>query len=223
MVNFSLTPTLFQDEFVASHLEIHGNQLYPVSECRLRLALQNLYVVGTMLSDEISSLRQLHFNTDDGFNSIVAGKDFILMTSESGKVISKLTDWDRKQTRETNFGFIVPGLVPRKGICLGSESEREWSPSHRDEFFQSLEWTASAKMSKNLSMRHWTWRTALVVARRKWCRLLCWIGPQRGRWRSGWVFLPKIMGKTYFQHFNEMEEFLIANDQHQWIKEMSYF
>lgn len=97
MVNFSLTPTLFQDEFVASHVEIHGNQLYPVSECRLRLALQNLYVVGTMLSDEISSLRQLHFNTDDGFNSIVAGKDFILMTSESGKVISKFETENKRE------------------------------------------------------------------------------------------------------------------------------
>lgn len=58
-----------------------------VTECRLRLALQSLYVIGTVLGDESTCLRQIRFDTDDGFTGIVAGKEYLLMTSASGKVI----------------------------------------------------------------------------------------------------------------------------------------
>ena len=62
--------------------------MYPVNECRLRLALQSLYVIGTVLSEENARLRQMRFDTNDGFTGIVAGKEYLLMTSASGKVIT---------------------------------------------------------------------------------------------------------------------------------------
>ena len=59
------------------------------SKSCLRLALESLYVVGNSVSEESGALRQLHFNADEGFLGIVAGKEFTLMTSSSGKVLLK--------------------------------------------------------------------------------------------------------------------------------------
>ena len=57
------------------------------SKSYLRLALESLYVVGNSVNEESgAALRQLHFNADEGFSGIVAGKEFTLMTSSSGKV-----------------------------------------------------------------------------------------------------------------------------------------
>lgn len=54
----------------------------------MRLALQSLYIVGASINDENTELRQIHFNADEGFTSILAGKEFMLMISSSGKVFS---------------------------------------------------------------------------------------------------------------------------------------
>lgn len=72
------------DEFVASLVEISDCKMYPAGECRLRLALQNLYSLGH--ADQDSSLRLLNVGSEDGIVSAVAGKDFHLVTSPSGKV-----------------------------------------------------------------------------------------------------------------------------------------
>ena len=39
------------------------------------------------MNEENTDLRQIHFTADEGFNSIIAGKEFMLMVSASGKVI----------------------------------------------------------------------------------------------------------------------------------------
>ncbi len=52
----------------------------------MRLALQSLYMVGVSINDENTDLRQIHFSADEGFSSIMAGKEFMLMVSASGKV-----------------------------------------------------------------------------------------------------------------------------------------
>ncbi len=54
----------------------------------MRLALQSLYIVGASINDENTDLRQINFNADEGFTSIVAGKEFMLMVSSSGKVLT---------------------------------------------------------------------------------------------------------------------------------------
>lgn len=66
--------------------DINEEELFSFGENRLRLALQSLYVVGVSLNDENSELRQVNFAADEGFSSIVAGKEFMLMVSASGKV-----------------------------------------------------------------------------------------------------------------------------------------
>lgn len=58
---------------------------------KLRLALQTLYVVGTWTNDNSFELRRIKFTSDEGFNSIVAGKDFLLLVSGSGKVLIFVT------------------------------------------------------------------------------------------------------------------------------------
>lgn len=66
--------------------DINEGELFSFGESRLRLALQSLYVVGASLNDENLELRQISFAADEGFTSIVAGKEFMLMISASGKV-----------------------------------------------------------------------------------------------------------------------------------------
>ena len=61
--------------------------MFSFGESRLRLALQSLYMVGISMNEENTDLRQIHFTADEGFNSIIAGKEFMLMVSASGKVI----------------------------------------------------------------------------------------------------------------------------------------
>jgi len=45
-------------------------------------------MVGASINDENTELRQINFNADEGFTSIVAGKEFMLMVSSSGKVLT---------------------------------------------------------------------------------------------------------------------------------------
>ncbi|XP_046440285.1 E3 ubiquitin-protein ligase MYCBP2-like isoform X2 [Daphnia pulex] len=75
-----------EDELHATLFEINKGELFSFGESRLRLALQSLYIVGASINDENTDLRQINFNADEGFTSIVAGKEFMLMVSSSGKV-----------------------------------------------------------------------------------------------------------------------------------------
>lgn len=50
------------------------------------MALQTLYVVGVWNNDEVAEFRQVQFTSDEACNSIVAGKDFMLLVSTTGKV-----------------------------------------------------------------------------------------------------------------------------------------
>ena len=72
---------------MASLLKVNDDDVVSqTAENRLKLALQSLYVVGPSFCDANSELRQLPFNADDGFCDIAAGKEFLLMTTASGKV-----------------------------------------------------------------------------------------------------------------------------------------
>jgi len=75
-----------QDELLAHLLELNEGDIYPAKEIRLRLALQSLFIAGQSFNDENTELRQLHFNSDEGFIGIASGKEFTLMTTSSGKV-----------------------------------------------------------------------------------------------------------------------------------------
>ncbi|KAK4016037.1 hypothetical protein OUZ56_031000 [Daphnia magna] len=75
-----------EDELQASLFEINKGELFSFGECRLRLALQSLYVVGASTNDESTDLRQINFPADEGLVSIIAGKEFLLMVSTTGKV-----------------------------------------------------------------------------------------------------------------------------------------
>lgn len=79
--------TFMQDELFASLLKVSEREVYPTEVCRLRLALQSLYVFGTSLFEDKTDMRQIGFNSEDGFSEIAAGKEFIIMISASGKVI----------------------------------------------------------------------------------------------------------------------------------------
>lgn len=95
--NFILTmnfKTILQDGLQASLFEISNGELFSSGESRLRLALQSLYVVGASASDENTDLRQITFPADEGVVSIVAGKEFLLMVSASGKVLPSPTQND---------------------------------------------------------------------------------------------------------------------------------
>lgn len=84
---FIILLTLLQDELQASLFEINKGELFSFGECRLRLALQSLYVVGASTNDESTDLRQINFPADEGLVSIIAGKEFLLMVSTTGKVL----------------------------------------------------------------------------------------------------------------------------------------
>lgn len=71
---------------MASLFEVNDGEVFPASDIRLRLALQNLYVVGNSLNQDFAELHQLHLNADDGFCGVAAGREFMLMTASSGKV-----------------------------------------------------------------------------------------------------------------------------------------
>lgn len=66
--------------------DVTEKELIPFAENKMRLALQSLYVVGTWQNDDNFELRQIPFTSDEGFLSILAGKDFLLLISASGKV-----------------------------------------------------------------------------------------------------------------------------------------
>ncbi len=80
----------------------------------MRLALQSLYIVGASINDENTDLRQINFNADEGFTSIVAGKEFMLMVSSSGKVLIHLVIIAVRM-RKVNFffpRFLTKGKLP---------------------------------------------------------------------------------------------------------------
>jgi hypothetical protein len=81
----------------------------------LRLALQSLYIVGASINDENTDLRQINFNADEGFTSIVAGKEFMLMVSSSGKVLlssSRHYSCAYAQSKLFFLRFLTKGKLP---------------------------------------------------------------------------------------------------------------
>ena len=88
----------------------------------MRLALQSLYIVGASINDGNTELRQIHFNADEGFSSILAGKEFMLMISSSGKVFSVVK---AICVLKVNFLFYLKVTYQGKASSLGLKTVGE--------------------------------------------------------------------------------------------------